>query len=65
MDESNPSMTNSEMTHHVYCHIAANVDLGRVGRLRTTGYGLEDGQAVAACIYTRNSTNALAGRRIT
>ena len=27
-----------QTTHHVCCYIAANLDLGRVGRLRTTGY---------------------------
>jgi len=30
------------------CYIVANLGLGRVGRLRTTGYGLEDGQAGTA-----------------
>jgi len=32
------------LMQRVCCYITANLDLRRVGRLRTTGYGLEDGQ---------------------
>ena len=36
------------MTHHVYCYIAVNLDLGWVRWLRMTDYGLEDRQVGTA-----------------